>query len=405
MDFYHVWTPWGDEPDEEYLWEIFPCTDGILLSKGYVTPKLEENIVKYGGINNFLRWNGPVIGDSGAWLYKYEDEPPYSVRELLDYYVKLKIPIGAHLDHMILKTVRVDGIQRELTPEEKKKRWEITLDNARETVELLEKEKFNRLKIIGVAQGWDVNSYREAVRRLLEMGYDYLGVGGIARKPTSQLVTIIESINNEIDRLPSETRKKIKLHLFGFARLRLIPFLMKNRVVSFDTAAPLRQAWESGEHNYHFANPWRSYTAIRIRLTRVKKVRRGLEEVEKDTLDTMYSYARREVSMEFALKKLLDYERKILEIDCVESNKIEKVLKLLEKRYIRTLKDRPWEKCSCHVCREVGVDAIIFREGWRNGSRAHHNVRQFYLELKSIEGSKGSSDRVDKSNNNEISAR
>jgi len=44
--------------------------------------------------------------------------------------------------------------------------------------------------------------------------------------------------------LPFKRRKNIKLHLFGFAKLHLIPLLMKKRVVSFDTAAPLRQAWE-----------------------------------------------------------------------------------------------------------------------------------------------------------------
>ena len=27
---------------------------------------------------------------------------------------------------------------------------------------------------------------------------------------------------------------------------------------------------------------------------------------------------------------------------------------------------------------------IIFREGWRNGSRANHNVRQFYSQLNRI---------------------
>ena len=384
MDFYFVWTPRRDEPREQYLWETFPCTDGILLSKGYVTPKLEENIAKYGGINKFLRWNGPIIGDSGAWLYKYQEEPPYSVRELLDYYVKLKIPVGAHLDHMILKTIRVDGVQRELTPEEKKKRWEITVDNARETIDLLEKERFNHLKIIGVLQGWDIGSYRTATRELLEMGYDYLGVGGIARKPTSQLIKIVEAINEEIEKLPSEKRNNIKLHLFGFARLRLIPSLISKRVVSFDTAAPLRQAWESGEHNYHFSNPWRSYTAIRIRLTRVRKNRKVLEKIEKETLRTMYKYAKEKVSMEFTLKKLLEYERKILEVDGLKKDTMEKALRLLEERYTRTLKDRPWESCSCPVCKEVGVDVIIFREGWRNGSRAHHNVRQFYLELEIV---------------------
>jgi len=61
MDFYFVWTPWGDEPEEQYLWEIFPCADGVLLSKGYVTLKLEESIVKHGGIQNFLRWRRRVL--------------------------------------------------------------------------------------------------------------------------------------------------------------------------------------------------------------------------------------------------------------------------------------------------------------------------------------------------------
>jgi len=389
MDFYHVWTPSRNEPREQYLWEKFPCMDGILFSKGNVSPDLEEKIANHGGIQKFLRWDGAIIGDSGAWLYKYEEEPPCSVRELLNYYVKLKILVGAHLDHMILKTIRVDGVQRELTPEEKKKRWEITLDNARETIDLLEKERFNHLQIIGVVQGWDIESYRIAARQLLEMGYTYLGVGGIARRPTSQLIRIVEVINQEIDKLPSEKRNNIKLHLFGFARLRLIPFLMSKRVVSFDTAAPLRQAWESGEHNYHFSNPWRSYTAIRIRLTRVKKNRRGLEKIEKETLQTMYEYAREKTSMEFTLKKLLEYESKILEVDGIEKDKIEKILRLLEERYTRTLKDRPWESCSCPVCKEVGVDVIIFREGWRNGSRAHHNVRQFYLELNKIRNNGG----------------
>jgi len=96
----------------------------------------------------------------------------------------------------------------------------------------------------------------------------------------------------------------------------------------------------------------------------------------------MYKFARGEVSLEFALKGLLDYERRILEVDGVAPASIDKIIEILRKRYSRTLKDRPWEKCNCPICREVGVDVIIFREGWKNGSRAHHNVQQFYLELR-----------------------
>lgn len=384
MDFYFVWTPRGVEPKEEYLWETFPCIDGILVSKGYVNQKLEESIAKHGGIQNFLRWKGPVMGDSGAWLYKNEEEPPCSVRELLDYYARMKISIGVHLDHLILKTINIDGKARELTEEEKRKRWKITVDNARETMELLSKEKYNGLKIVGVAQGWDLKSYKLAARELLKMGYDYLGIGGIARRPTSRLREIVEVVSKEIDRLPTKQRKKAKLHLFGFGRLHLVRDFMKKRVVSFDTASPLRQAWESGEHNYHFADPWRSYTAIRIRLTRVKKCRGHLTEIENETLETMYRFARDGISMKETLEKILRYERKILKADGVDDKDINRIIDIFNQRYIRTLEDRPWEKCRCPICKEKGIDVIIFREGWRNGARAHHNVRQFYLELNRI---------------------
>ena len=394
MQFYYVWTPWGDEPKELYLWEIFPCTDGILISKGYVTPKLENRFVGHGGIRKFLRWNGPVMGDSGAWLYKNEEEPPYSVRELLDYYVRVGIPLGAHLDHSIFKTVNVNGRVRALTEDEKRRRWQITIDNARETVELLQKDRYNGLQIIGVVQGWDLDSYRQAAREVLEMGFEYLAVGSIARKPTSQLLKIVDVINAEIDRLPPDKRGKIKIHLFGFARLKLIPHLMTKRVASFDTAAPLRTAWESGESNYHFANPWRSYTAIRIRLTRVRKNRKGLETFEKKTLDAMYQFAKRQVSEEILLEKLLDYEKRILRSDGVHTNEVNKIVPILKQRYLRTLQDRPWETCSCPMCKKNMVDVIIFREGWRNGARAYHNVRQFYLELDRIRNSNQSPEAV-----------
>lgn len=112
--------------------------------------------------------------------------------------------------------------------------------------------------------------------------------------------------------------------------------------------------------------------------------------MEEETLATMYAYGRKQGSMQMTLEKLLEYETKILECDGIEGRKKgkkkDKIIGLLQKRYIRTLRDRPWEKCNCPICREKGIDVIIFREGWRNGARASHNVLQFYLELKRLVG-------------------
>ena len=67
-----------------------------------------------------------------------------------------------------------------------------------------------------------------------------------------------------------------------------------------------------------------------------------------------------------------------------DEGKIDKIVDSLRERYTRTLRDRPWEKCDCPVCKENGIDVINFREGWRNGARSSHDVRWFYLELNRI---------------------
>jgi len=119
--------------------------------------------------------------------------------------------------NMILKTIRVDREKRELTQHEKEKRWEVNLCNAKETMELLNKEKYNSLHVIGVVQGWDSESYCECAKELLEMGYDYLGIGGIARRPSSQLKKIVVGINKEVDKLPAKKRgKPVKESTPGF---------------------------------------------------------------------------------------------------------------------------------------------------------------------------------------------
>jgi len=53
--------------------------------------------------------------------------------------------------------------------------------------------------------------------------------------------------------------------------------------------------------------------------------------------------------------------------------------------YRRTLKDRPWTRCDCGVCRGVGVEVVIFRGNNRNRRRGFHNVRDFYRNLKDRE--------------------
>jgi hypothetical protein len=51
--------------------------------------------------------------------------------------------------------------------------------------------------------------------------------------------------------------------------------------------------------------------------------------------------------------------------------------------YVATLRDMPWKRCDCAVCRSAGVDVVIFRGNNRNRRRGFHNVYVFSKLLRS----------------------
>ena len=279
-----------------YIWNVFGLEnvpiDGVLVSR----MKIMENRTKYRqildkGIHRFLRLpdSFEIMGDCGAWGYIDEEEPPFKTSETLDYYIKCGFNYGVSIDHLIVPA-RI---------EQRKKRWEITLENAKEMFELWQsKDKYFRsIRIIGVAQGWDVESYRKAVRELLQIGYDYIGLGGLARAPTGlgnknlenkTLLNVVKGVWLEIKKWMNKTKQKVDIHVFGVARPHIIPQLIKYGVTSFDSASFLRRAWLSAQNNYHTLDG-KGYSAIRIpqtgRSKRVKGINdERLVELEKESL-------------------------------------------------------------------------------------------------------------------------
>ncbi len=49
----------------------------------------------------------------------------------------------------------------------------------------------------------------------------------------------------------------------------------------------------------------------------------------------------------------------------------------LRERYSRTLTDRPWRRCGCPICRDLGIEVAIFRATNRNKRRGFHNLGVF----------------------------
>ena len=48
---------------------------------------------------------------------------------------------------------------------------------------------------------------------------------------------------------------------------------------------------------------------------------------------------------------------------------------------IATLEARPWEKCDCKICKDIGVEVIIFRGNNRNRRRGFHNLYVYNKHL------------------------
>lgn len=56
-------------------------------------------------------------------------------------------------------------------------------------------------------------SYAEAARQYVAMGYRYIGLGGLVRTSTPEILRILEEVHKVVP-------DSVQMHLFGLARLR-----------------------------------------------------------------------------------------------------------------------------------------------------------------------------------------
>ncbi|MNZ66120.1 hypothetical protein D3C78_843320 [compost metagenome] len=155
--------------------------------------------------------------------------------------------------------------------------------------------------------------------------------------------------------------------------------------MSIDSTTPLQQAFKDRKNNYHTLSG-KNYVALRVpqldgNVSLGRKIKSGVinqdiaRELEKATLKALFEYSERRASLNYTLDVLLAYER----LHSGEKNAIS-----IKDDYEKTLADRPWEHCSCEICREIGINVVIFRGAERNRRRGFHNIQVFYEKLTSI---------------------
>lgn len=373
--------------DDLYAHEIFPAPpyDGMLVSRAIVEGAggtagrytLGQQRRFYAeGVREFLRLPDhlSIMGDCGAFSYVREKEPPVTVEQVTRFYEESGFDCGASVDHVILEynaawDSTAPGV--EPVPADCIRRQEITIELAREFLQNAKRQKV-RFEPLGVAQGWSPKSYARAVSALQKMGYGYIALGGMVPLKSHEIMSVLEAVSEK-------RRPQTRLHLFGVTRLDHVREFASHGVVSFDSTSPLRQAFKDDRDNYYA--PDRTFVAIRIPQVDVNpKMKIKVLSGEVNQGDAFRLESR-------CLKALEDFDR--------GKHRREDVLQVLHEyqqlfgaerksnsaAYEELLKEKPWKKCPCAICRELGIHVVIFRGAERNRRRGFHNLFVTYQTL------------------------
>jgi hypothetical protein len=358
--------------DEVYAHQIYAGAsyDGLLFSKCTVEGgKAKNERIREQGIHTYARFEKPIMGDCGAFSYVTSETPPYETKAILDYYQDLGFDYGVSIDHLIIPAFYPV----------KEYRYRLTRENAHEFIKLHRAGNYTFVAV-GVAQGWSPQTYRDAVVELLEWGYKYVALGGIARTQTRDIYEILEAVAPVL-------QADVDLHLLGVVRDREGNEMQRFRelgATSFDSAANLRRAWLSDTANYITPDGGR-YTAIRISPVhpshpRVKKLLADgvatleeLQKVEQDALKALRAYGRGQLGLEETLDLIALVDR---------ANHTDSDERLM--LYRRTLEEQPWKKCGCEICRHLGIEVLLFRGNDRNRRRGFHNTLIFYQRFQQL---------------------
>ena len=353
-----------------------PIVDGLPGSSGKYTVAQRNRLYREGA-RNFFRLDQAsvaldIMGDCGAFTYIRETEPVYTIDEVIQFYEGVGLDIGIAVDHVIFGyNADFDRERSSDIPVEWKQRQELTLSLASEFLSTHTTQSCT-FEPMAVAHGWSPRSYAYAVQQLQMIGYDRIALGGMVPLKTSG---ILESLRAVKDVLNEYTQ----LHLLGVTRTSNMHQFKAYGVTSFDSTSPFRQAFKDDQNNYYSFD--RNYVALRVPQvdgnTRLRKLvssgkidQHYARHLEKKCLKCLREYATYKLGLDDALATMLEYSELVGEP------------KDRSQQYRETLEDRPWDSCTCSVCKEIGVEVILFRGAERNRRRGFHNLTVFSERIK-----------------------
>jgi tRNA-guanine family transglycosylase len=172
-----------------------------------------------------------LIVDSGGFRYSMSTEPP-TQRAVFER--QLRLIEGADCP-VTLCQLDYPLINKHLTSNQRDDFIHRTLANAYEFRRLAERHRISpQIRLMGVVQGYDVDSIAYCTRELVQMGYDYIGIGSLALLFNApEIIARIEAVRQNFQ---GDT------HIFGVTGERIASDLRKRGIASIDSSRPAKSA-------------------------------------------------------------------------------------------------------------------------------------------------------------------
>ena len=371
----------SERVERKYAYEIFGAEtpyDGLLLSLAQLRTKKGplNRLGKKDSLNFRDKMQVPenllLFGDCGAFSYIGDSIPPLSCEEAASLYNQFGLDLGTSVDHIPISSI---------SEKEKEKRMDLTAKNAKKFLEIHRAHKYQFVPV-GSIQGVTSDDYAGFVHEYVEWGYKHIALGGLVRRRDSEILEIVAAVRKALQEHTRGEDENIWVHLFGVLRPDLQSSFQSLGVSSFDSASYLRKAWSSPNRNYLTADgKW--YGSIRIPFSKSKAMRevtksdstisnQVMQELEKKCLLSLQRFGGKETEVQAVLEDINKYSA-LLQRKGTYNRFSEKHRELLE--------NRPWEKCECQVCKDAGINIVIFRGANRNRRRGFHNTWVFYHKI------------------------
>lgn len=317
-----------------------------------------------------------TFADCGAFTYVCEPVPPVTVEQAVALYEFYEFDLGCSVDHIPVCEISTGHGKKTLTLAERHGRVKLTRDNADRFLSEHRRTKAAFIPV-GVIQGLKPEDYGAQLGDYLDMGYEVVAFGGLVPRSDQEIADVVQGAAHQLKKM----RKKPWIHLLGVFRPRLQQLFREIGIGSFDSATYFRKAWLRSDQNYLAPNgKW--FAAIRVppshdSRTVQRLLKSGLSEAEIRLLEgralkALRAYDRGIIGLEECLSSVLRYDSLLVRAEAQPR---------LAETYRRTLKEKPWQQCSCVMCRQLGIDIVIFRGFNRNKRRGAHNTLMLYRTL------------------------